>query len=161
MFLTKKSTQKLKRLALKIKQANPEESKILLELLKQGMISVKKSTKSEIEGYLTTAFQKYFQIMIMPNSTHVNHWTSPLKTALKNIVRTNSSQWARGYVLTLEEIKDLVPEAKEEGFEEAFKHLKQLKLDYKTAREEFFNQELSLEDIFEYAGLELPKWEKY
>lgn len=161
MLVNNSSVLKLKRLVKKLKTSNPKEALQIEKILKQGMTSVKKTTKLEIEGYLETAFQKYFQIMMMPNSTYVNHWTSPLRSCLKNIVKTNSNQWARGYVLTLDEIKVLVEEAKEEGFEEAFKHLKDLKMNYKEARSLYFDRDISLEDLFEFGGVELPNWKKY
>lgn len=161
MFLTKSSAQKLKRLAKIIKSTNPKESELITKLLKEGMPSIRKVALSEIEGYLSTALQKYFQIMMLPNSTYINHWTSPLKSALKNVIKANSSKWASGYILTKEEIRELFDEVKRESFEEAFRHLSRSKLDYQTMKEQVFNQTLSLEDLFEYVGVNLPKWEKY
>jgi hypothetical protein len=150
----------IKRLAKGIKKTNPEISKKLEAILKNAMVSIKKQTQESIEGYIITAYHKYFQLMMLPNSTYIQHWFNPMRAALRHMVKDNTStKWTRGYILDIDEVKELESDARKEGFSLAYNHIKkELGLTESQAIQQFY-QLVPIEELFRYADVDLPSWE--
>ena len=161
MFLQQESIDKLIKLAEGIKQSNPEIALDLEHIIKEAMGSLQKTIKSEVIGHMETAYQKYFQVKMMPNSTHLGHWKSPLKASLVHLLNANTaSHIKKGFVFSTEQIEMWVADARMFGFDLAFEHLNELNMSYQNACDSFY-REVTLKELFDSVDMKLPIWEKY
>ena len=161
MFLQQESIDKLTKLAESIKKDNPKLAADVENIIKEAMGSLQQTIKSELIGHMETAYQKYFQIIMMSTETCIHHWRGSMKASLVHFLNANTaSHLKKGFVFSTEQIKQWVPEARDFGFDQAFEHLDELKMSYQDAYYMFY-RDVPLEELFNEVNITLPIWKKY
>lgn len=85
--------------------------------------SVLRKVKSEIEGHFETAAWKYIQIQFDPKENK-NHWRAALRSALKQVIKSNSyKEFKRGYIYEEEELETMLQSMWDGGKRLASGHL--------------------------------------
>lgn len=156
-FMNRNGILKLKQLAERLEASSPKIANSLNEII-LSIITKGEGTSFQIEVYLSSAVQHYYQIIIDQSGFSKDHWISTLKTHLSNIVKASSAPKYRDrFFLDDDQINQIINRVNEDSFIEAFEHLN-IELVPEEGYPKFFKDNLKIKDLFQMVGETKPSW---